>query len=121
MLFLAGSAWAQPQAIVREFTHNSQVMAAAEQWRAFLPPAYDRLPKRYPVIYWLHGYETSAEQEQYNRQVADYVAVHDLIVVNAGPVETLGESPLYFPELVEEVDKTLRTVADRDHRAITGY
>jgi pimeloyl-ACP methyl ester carboxylesterase len=118
---LAAAVWAQPQAIVREFTHNSQVMDAAEAYRAFLPPSYDGSRIRYPVIYWLHGYETSAEQDQYNRAVADYVALHQVIVVNAGPVETVGQSPLYFPELVEQVDRTLRTVADRDHRAVTGY
>ena len=118
---LAAAAWAQPRAIVREFTHSSQVMGATQAYRVFLPPAYDASPKRYPVIYWLHGYETSAEQDEYNRQVADYVSLHDVIVVNAGPVETVGESPLYFPELVDRVDKTLRTVADRDHRAVTGY
>jgi hypothetical protein len=42
-------------------------------------------------------------------------------VVNAGPAETVGEFPLYFTELVEQADKNLRTVADRDHRAVTGY
>jgi hypothetical protein len=28
---------------------------------------------------------------------------------------------LYFPELVDRVDRTLRTIADRDHRAVTGF
>ena len=48
------------------------------------------------------------------------MAAHDLIVVSVGPVETTGEFPLYFPELVQPIDKTLRTIPDRDHRGVTG-
>lgn len=96
-------------------------MGETRTYSAVLPPSYASTQKRYPVIYWLHGFETSAEQEQIARDVAAYVAAHEVIVVNAGPAETTGEFPLYFPELVEQADKMLRTVADRDHRAITGY
>ncbi len=113
--------WAQPQAAVRGFTHNSQVMGAARTYTAVLPPSYATSQKRYPVIYWLHGFETAAEEEQLSREAAAYVTGHDVIVVNAGPAETVGEFPLYFPELVEQADKTLRTVPDREHRAVTGY
>ena len=96
-------------------------MGETRKFSAVLPPSYAGTQKRYPVIYWLHGFETSAEQEQMARDVAAYVAAHGVIVVNTGPVETTGESPLYFPELVEQADKALRTIADRDHRAVTGY
>ena len=118
---LAAAVFAQPQAGIREFTHNSQVMGAVRAYSAILPPTYANSEKRYPVIYWMHGFETSAEQEQFTREAAAYVAVHDVIVVNTGPAETTGEFPLYFPELVEQADRTLRTIADRDHRAVTGY
>jgi pimeloyl-ACP methyl ester carboxylesterase len=120
-LFLTVVVWAQPQATVREFTHSSQVMAETRAYSAVLPPSYAASQKRFPVVYWLHGFETSAEQEQFSREVAAYVAAHDVIVVNSGPAETVGEFPLYFPELVEQADKTLRTLPDRDHRAVTGY
>jgi len=118
---LAAAVWGQPQAAVREFTHASQVMGAVRAYTAVLPASYASSQKRYSVVYWLHGFETSAEQEQLSREAAAYVAAHDVIVVNAGPAETVGEFPLYFPELVEEADKTLRTVADREHRGVTGY
>lgn len=98
--------------------HASQVLGGAREYRAILPPQYAASQKRYPVLYWLHGYEqTNAERE---REIAEYVAAHDMIVIEAGPVETVGSYPLYFPELVENVDKSLRTLADRDHRAVTG-
>lgn len=118
---LVAAVGAQQQATVREFTHDSQVMGEPRAYRAMLPPSYASSQKRYPVIYWMHGYETSAEQEEFDREILAYVSQHDVIVVHTGPVETTGEFPLYFPELVEQVDKTLRTVADRDHRAITGF
>jgi hypothetical protein len=105
-------------ATVQDFTHESQVLAGAREYRAILPPAYRNSQKRYPVIYWFHGYEQANEERE--REISEYVAAHDAIVVEAGPVETTGEYPLYFPELVDTVDKTLRTVADRDHRAVTG-
>jgi hypothetical protein len=42
-------------------------------------------------------------------------------VVNSGPIETTGVYPMYFPELVMQVDGTTRTLADRGHRAVSGY
>src|SRR6185312_1268209 len=76
---------------------------------------------RYPVVYWLHGFESSAILESQSKEFANFVAAHDAIVVDYGPAQATGEFPLYFPELVDQVDRTLRTVADRDHRAISGY
>ena len=97
-------------------------MGEARVYSAVLPPSYETAPrKRYPVVYWLHGFETSAEQQQFAREIAAYVAAHDVIVVNAGPAETTGEFPLYLAELVEQADKNLRTVPDREHRGVTGY
>src|SRR5262249_16569204 len=32
----------------------------------------------------------------------------------------LGQSGLYFPELIEQVDRTFRTIADRGHRGVAG-
>jgi hypothetical protein len=109
------------QAIVQDFSHPSEVLRSARAYRVFTPPAYSSSQARYPVIYWFHGYEQAADVAAYTRQISAYVGAHDVIVVDSGPVETTGEYPLYFPELVDQVDKTLRTVADRDHRAVTGY
>ena len=83
-----------------------------------MPPAYDTSKARYPVVYWLYGYEQTNEERE--REIAAYVAAHDVIVISTGPVETTGEFPLYFPELAAHVDATLRTVAGRDHRGVSG-
>jgi hypothetical protein len=94
-------------------------MASARAYRVYLPGAYANSgTTRYPVIYWLHGYEP--ENEARDASLAAYVAAHSVIVVDSGPAETTGQFPLYFPELIDPIDKTLRTIPGRDHRAVTG-
>ncbi len=119
-LLTAAAAWGwQQPPLVREVTHSSQVLNAERRYRAILPPAYETSARRYPVVYWFHGYDTGNNERE--REIEGYVATHDLVVVEAGPVETTGEFPLYFPELAEHVDRTFRTLADRDHRGVTGF
>jgi hypothetical protein len=108
----------QKTAVIQDLTHRSQVMDGARAYRVYLPPDYAKSQKRYPVVYWFHGYE--AENAARESAIANYVGTHDLILVDSGPVETTGTFPLYFPELAERIDTTFRTIADRDHRAVTG-
>ena len=108
-----------PQAVTQEVTHTSQVMGGPRTFRALMPPGYATSKKRYPVIYWFHGYEQTNQAAE--AEAAAYVGAHDVMIVSAGPVETEGTYPLYFPELVDYVDKTLRTIPDREHRAVTGF
>jgi len=54
------------------------------------------------------GYNRSVNEEYYLRPY------------NVGPVETSRQFPLYFPELVNQIDATYRTIPDRNHRAISG-
>ncbi|HTX36107.1 MAG TPA: alpha/beta hydrolase-fold protein [Bryobacteraceae bacterium] len=110
---------AASSASTEEQTLQSEVLGGTRSYRVFLPPAYNRSQKRYPVIYWLYGYEQPNQERE--KEISAYIATHDVILIYAGPVETSGNFPLYFPELVDHIDHTLRTVADRDHRAVTGY
>ena len=106
---------------VQEHTHFSQVMQAERVYRVFYPAGYAGGAKRYPVVYWLHGFESQSVRDAYSHAIENYVAAHDLLVVDAGPAETTGSFPMYITELVERVDQTLRTIPNRDHRGITGY
>jgi hypothetical protein len=120
LIAVAACAWgSQVTATVEEQTHQSQVMGGARTYRVFLPASYKATSKRFPVIYWLHGYE--APDESRERALREFIGGHDVILVDSGPADLTGNFPLYFPELVEYVDRTLRTVADRAHRAVTGY
>jgi Putative esterase len=110
---------ASPTAKVEQRSHRSQVMGDMRGYRVFLPPAYQTArATRYPVIYWFHGYE--AEDAARDAALAAFVAAHPVLIVDSGPVDTTGSFPLYFPELIDNVDQTFRTLADRDHRAVTG-
>jgi hypothetical protein len=102
----------------KAFSYDSAVLGGARTYRAQAPPNYARSHERYPVVYWLHGVEPMAEAQE--AKLAAYVAAHNLIVVDGGPEEAGGQAPFYFPELVEQIDGTMRTIADRAHRALAG-
>ena len=104
-----------------DLTHFSQVMGADRVYRVYLPATYADSQKRYPAIYWFHGFESSDLRDAHTKAFADYVAAHEVVVIDFGPVETVGQFPLYFPELMERIDQTVRTIPDRDHRAVSGY
>ncbi len=130
--------------------HYSEVFGEMRNYRIFLPPGYDDNPgKRYPVIYFYHGWSqryfgsistphSDEGDSNGGDNIAGYVASHEVIVVrpdgynrrpdapyylrpyNIGPVETYRQFPLYFPEIVHYVDDHYRTIPDRKHRAISG-
>jgi putative esterase len=70
--------------------------------------------------------------------IANFVSTHEVIVVksdgynrspdekyylrpyNIDPVETFRQFPIYYPELIDFIDTHYRTIADREHRAISG-
>lgn len=135
--------------MVLDCTHDSLVFKEPRHYRVFLPPAYSSSSRRYPVVYWFHGYgerfDKGPANKEYDRgtdyngdNIANFVATHDVIVVkwdgynprkpnedyprpyNIGPVETDRQFALYFPELVAHIDAHYRTIADREHRATSG-
>src|ERR1035437_11175048 len=77
-------------------------------------------------------------EENKGDNIANFVSKHDVIVVksdgynrnpdekyyvtpyNVDPVETYRQFPIYFPELINYIDANYKTIADREHRAISG-
>jgi len=141
--------------IIIDSRHYSNVFGEMRNYRIFLPPDYNENPqKRYPVIYFLHGwsqryfgigpiYSDPYEEGTDNKgdNIANFVSTHDVIVVksdgyNKDPeeeyylrpynigtrkqVETYRQFPVYYPELVNYIDATYKTIPDREHRAISG-
>lgn len=51
--------------LILDETHESKVFGETRHYRIFLPPDYAASGKRYPVIYWFHGWS-----ERYNKPVA---------------------------------------------------
>ena len=131
--------------------HYSNVFGETRNYRIFLPPGYfDNPQKKYPVIYFLHGWSqryfgSSNSYADFDKgddnkgdNIANFVSNHEVIVVksdgynrspdekyyvrpyNIGPVETYRQFPIYYPELIGYIDSHYNTIADREHRAISG-
>lgn len=131
--------------------HYSHIFGEPRNFRVFLPQSYSDNPeKRYPVIYFFHGWSqryfgSSDPYGDFDKgddnggdNIQRFVSRNEVIVVkpdgynrsadekyyvrpyNVSPVETYRQFPLYFPELVEHVDAHFRTIADREHRGISG-
>jgi len=132
--------------------HYSNVFGETRNYRIFLPPGYFDNPwKKYPVIYFLHGWsqryfgdggqkfdEFDKGTDNKGDNIANFVSAHEIIVVksdgynrepgekyylrpyNIDPVETFRQFPIYYPELIDYIDTHYRTIADREHRAISG-
>jgi S-formylglutathione hydrolase FrmB len=150
-MLVCGTSFAQADDVtIIDSRHYSNVLGEIRNYRIFLPPGYsDSSTKRYPVIYFYHGwsqrYFGSTSRSGFDKgddnegdNIANYVAGHEVIVVkpdgynrntdeayylrpyNVSPVETQRQYPIYFPELVDYVDAHYNTIADREHRAISG-
>jgi S-formylglutathione hydrolase FrmB len=141
---------AQDDAQVYNLSHASGVFGEERHYRVFLPADYETSrDKRYPVIYFFHGWSErhnrppntgrgyDAGDDYGGDNIARFVATHDVIVVKWDgsnprtpgedyvrpyniPPETHRQFPFYFPELVEHIDATFRTIPDRAHRATAG-
>jgi enterochelin esterase-like enzyme len=101
-------------------------------FRIYTPPCYENSPEqRYPVLYLIHG--QGFLDDQWDRIGADEAAdqligtgkVAPFIIVMPYDNYSLRPSVGFFDdafieELVPWVDNNLRTIADRQHRAIGG-
>jgi S-formylglutathione hydrolase FrmB len=138
---------------VIDTSHYSTVFGEVRNYRIYLPPAYYKQPlKRFPVIYFLHGWAqryfgaVGVEYANFDSgddnggdNIENFSKRHDVIIVkmdgydrspnekyyvrpySIGPVEkSFRQFPIYFPELVGEIDEQYRTIPDRNHRAISG-
>ena len=117
---------------VTSFT--SQALRDQEiEYRVFLPEGYYESSVRYPVVYMLHGYGSTGK----SFEIAGVPALLDegiasgqippciVIFPNDGHSQkaswwTGPYASMLNEDLIAEVDGTLRTVPDRDHRFLAG-
>jgi enterochelin esterase-like enzyme len=107
----------------------------------YLPPSYatDK-NRRYPVVYFLHGYGVKAEAywkmmtvpETADKEMTDGT-IHEMILVNPDAYTiyngsmyssspTSGDWETYITrDLVNYIDSHYRTIADRDSRGLAGH
>lgn len=103
----------------------------------YLPPGYEQGNKRYPVIYYLHGFMGTDSISAPMKAILDrgiaQQKIRPYILVQANQY-TLYEGSFYSnssltgnwsdftaKELVEYVDKNFRTIARREGRGIAGH
>ncbi|MBC7899255.1 MAG: esterase family protein [Saprospiraceae bacterium] len=112
---------------------NSKLMSRDMPYRVVLPRNYSAIKAdgpRYSVIYLLHGLTGHFDNWTDRTALAEYASKHNFIIVTPEGDNGWYTDSVSVPndkyesyivkELIPEIDKTFRTVADRDHRAIAG-
>jgi S-formylglutathione hydrolase FrmB len=103
----------------------------------YLPPGYEQSNKRYPVIYYLHGFMNNDTITPYMKTILDtaiaknkirpyILVIADNYTLFAGSFYSnstlIGNwSEFEAKELVEYMDKNFRTIPLRDARGIGGH
>lgn len=139
---LATTVWVNPPkagslpAGVTHHTYYSGSMRHDVGYLIYLPPAYNSEPaRRYPVIYNLHG----AGGNELHGQLAAEVLQEGILAKRLPPMilvmpnggkqtmykdsadgKYMGETTI-IRELIPHIDKTYRTIASRQGRAIEGF
>ncbi|WP_207632753.1 alpha/beta hydrolase [Foetidibacter luteolus] len=122
--------------------HYSKVFGHPKYYRLYLPEGYGRAGKRYPVIYFFHGWggrhfkdDNALLEYEKIKTLADKYQV--LLVMWDGNIDTAEPRPYntgnhedikfsvqmkdYFPELISHIDSAYLTLTDRQHRGIIGF
>jgi endo-1,4-beta-xylanase len=120
----------------RHETFRSTSMQLEVGYNIYLPPDYANGESRFPVIYWLHGFGANESYYLY----PTFVGVLDkaikgkkvssciCVFVNAGRSswyadsrdgKVMGET-VVINELIPYIDRTYRTIATREGRALQG-
>ncbi|MBP9986307.1 MAG: hypothetical protein KBT44_00085 [Bacteroidales bacterium] len=122
----------------KDMTFHSSILRETVCYSVLLPADYTQdTTKRYPVVYMLHGYGDNNNSWNGNYlhandkiQSLESKGMGDMIYVfprgfNSYYCNTYDGKYRYMDMFVEElvpyIDKSLRTIPDRNHRSITGY
>ncbi len=146
MALLALPAAAQENARINELTFHSEALEgnwegspAVRTAMVFTPPGYDEHPeRRYPVVYFLHGYGATTQMYQdlvHFEQALDAAAAEGnefILVMPDGYSRMLGSFYSNSPttgdfetyiarDLVAQVDAMYRTLPRRESRGLAGH
>lgn len=118
------------------YLENDFGEATTRKISVYLPPGYEEGTKRYPVIYFLHGF-TGTHEMRGMKEILDYAIeskrIRPFILVLPNQMTTYGGSFYSNSELfgnwedftafdlVSYVDKNYRTIATKESRGITGH
>lgn len=126
--------------ITAKTLHNKIGENPKRRVTVYLPPGYEKSSKRYPVIYFLHGFFWS-DSLLISRDKMNHIIDRAISFGKIKPVmmvmpdeSTVFKGSFYAnskssgnwsdftsTELVNFIDKNFRTIADKDSRGITGH
>jgi enterochelin esterase-like enzyme len=122
------------ESYIQHGTFRSSVLKSDVGYNICLPPEYAAQSKqRFPVIYYLHGYEGNEssylDYAKYWRDACKRFGPSILVFVNGGETSFFCDSPdgsvpgetLVIKELIPHIDEKFRTVAMREGRSLHGY
>jgi endo-1,4-beta-xylanase len=103
-------------------------------YNIYTPAEYEKGERRYPVAYWLHGLGGNENGNAFVSRYVDRaieageVAPMLMVFVNGGRASmysdsvdgTIRSETAIIKELIPHIDKSYRTIASRDGRAIQG-
>jgi len=117
---------------VQNLKLNSKLMAREMPYRVILPTDYKNSNEKtfYPTLYLLHGLTGHFDNWADKTKLTDYAARYNYIIVmpegangwytDSATVPNDRYETYVSQELIPEIDKKFRTVADRKHRAVAG-
>jgi putative tributyrin esterase len=116
---------------VEDFKLASKLMNREMPYKVIFPPTYGIADtKRFPVVYLLHGLFGHFDNWAEKTKLTDYAKDYEYIIVmpegnNGWYVDSVSVpndkyETYIVDELINEVDKKFRTIADKQHRAIGG-
>jgi len=145
LLLLFVGVTADAQSRLEHLTVKSEILGVEKNYSIYLPDGYDTSKERYPVLYLLHG--AWGNHKSWNRdgggeqpritdeQIAAGKAVKMIVVMpdatgigerrggkNMGyfNVRNWAYEDFFFKEFIPHIDKTFRTIATKEGRAIAG-
>lgn len=133
------------QSQLRKLTLKSEILGVEKTYSIYLPDGYEKSGERYPVLYLLHGAwgtdnswvkEKSGNMQAITDETIAKGEAQKMIVVmpdargigerNGGKnmgyfnVENWPYEDFFFQEFIPHIDKTFRTIASKEGRAIAG-
>jgi S-formylglutathione hydrolase FrmB len=118
------------QVATRETLTANSLGGAALQYRVLLPADYESSPRRYPVLYLLHGAGGDENDWSSRTDLASYIAKYNLIVVmpavgntwyaNSASDEKARYEDVIIRDLIPHIDAKYRTIGNWHGRAIAG-
>ena len=118
-------------AAATDYQLDSKLMARQMPYRVLLPKNYQTdSAARFPVLYLLHGYTGNYKNWTEQSKLTDYAQAYNFIVVTVeggnGWYTDSATKPAdkyesyIIQELIPEVDRNFRTVAEKRSRAVAG-